>query len=162
MRRLVPVVLAVSALATLGAAAPRLARHAHPDFSGAWNLDVSKSEGPMTPTSATLKVTQTDKAVTVDRTVNAQGMTQSRTSVYNLDGSTSKNTVNAMGTNIEFSSTVEWNGDVMVVKTTAPIGPGFSSTEKWTLSDDKKTLVIAGDAVIGPQTVSSKQTFAKQ
>jgi len=159
---LVPVVLAVSALATLGAAAPRFARHAHPDFSGTWNLDVAKSEGPTTPTSGTLKVTQTDKAVTVDRTTTAMGMTRSSTSVYNLDGSTSKNTVNAMGTNVEFSSTVEWSDDVMVIKTTAPIGPGFSSTEKWTLSDDKKTLVIAGDAVIGPQTVSSKQTFAKQ
>src|SRR5690242_18973838 len=102
MRRLVPLVLVVSTLATLGAAAPRLARHAHPDFSGTWSLDVSKSEGPMTPTSATLKVTQTDKSVTVDRTVNAQGMTQSRTSVYNLDDSPSKNMVNAMGTDVEF------------------------------------------------------------
>jgi hypothetical protein len=162
MRRLVPLFLAVGTLATLGAAAPRFARHAHPDFSGTWNLDVAKSEGPMTPTSATLKVTQTDKSVTVDRTVSAQGMTQSRKSVYSLDGSTSKNTVNAMGTDVEFSSTVEWSGEVMVIKTTAPLGPGFSSTEKWTLSDDKKTLVIAGDAVIGPQTMSSKQTFAKQ
>lgn len=162
MRRLVPLVVAVSTLATLGAAAPRAARHAHPDYSGTWNLDAAKSEGPMNPTSATLKVTQTDKAVTVDRTATASGMTRSSTSVYNLDGSTSKNTVNAMGTNVEFSSTVEWSDDVMVIKTTAPIGPGFSSTERWTLSDDKKTLVIAGDAAIGPQTMASKQTFAKQ
>lgn len=162
MRRLVPLILAAGALATLGAAAPRIARHAHPDFSGTWTLDASKSEGQMTPTSATLKVTQTDKTVTVDRTASAQGMTQSRTSVYNLDGSMSKNTVNAMGTNVEFSSTVEWKGDVMVVNTTAPVGPGLTLTENWTLSDDKKTLVIAGDAVIGPQTMSSKQTFSKQ
>ena len=162
MRRWVPLVVAVGTLATLGAAAPRVARLAHPDYSGTWNLDAAKSEGPMNPTSATLKVTQTDKTVTVDRTVSANGMTRSSTSVYNLDGSTSKNTVNAMGSTVEFSSTVEWNGDVMVIKTTAPIGPGFSSTERWTLSDDKKTLVIAGDAVIGPQTVSNKQTFAKQ
>jgi hypothetical protein len=42
MRRLVPLILAVSGLATLGAAAPRFARYAHPDFSGAWNLDVAK------------------------------------------------------------------------------------------------------------------------
>jgi hypothetical protein len=116
----------------------------------------------MLPTSSTLKVAQTDKALTVDRTATAMGTTRSSTSVYNLDGSTSKNMVDAMGTKIEFSSTLEWNADVLVVKTTAPVGPGFSSTEKWTLSEDKKTLTIAGEATIGPQSVSTKLVYAKE
>jgi hypothetical protein len=146
------------------AAMPTFSPHtrAHPDFSGAWAFDVSRSEGQNLPTSATLKITQTDKQLVVERTTTQAGMTRSGKSTYNLDGSPSKNTVDANGTNIDFNSTADWVENVLVVKTTANIGPGFSGTEHWSLSDDKKNLVITAEASIGPQTVTAKQSFSKQ
>lgn len=163
MRRFVPLMLALTALATVAATPSRRGTPAvTADFSGSWTFDASKSEGPMLPTAATLKIAQNEKTITVDRSTTAAGMTRTSTNVYNLDGSVSKNTVNAMGSNVEFSSTLEWNGDILVVKTTAPVGPGLTITEKWSLSGDKKTLTIDGDAAVGPQTMSSKQVFTKQ
>ncbi len=151
-------------LATVAAVrGPRLPVPAHPDFSGTWNLDVAKSEGPMLPTSATLKMTQSDKTLTIERTTTAMGMTRSGSSTYNLDGSPSKNTVSANGAQVEFNSTAEWSDNVLVVKTTADVGVGkFSGTERYSLSDDKKTLVINSESAIGAQSFSAKQTFAKQ
>jgi len=136
---------------------------AHPDFTGAWTLDPAKSEGPMIPTSGTLKVTQDEKSMKVERTTTAMGMTRSGTAIYALDGSPSKNTVSANGQSIDFNSTAEWSDNVLVIKTTADVGGGaFAGTERYSLSDDKKTLVIASDASIGGQSVTGKQTFVKQ
>ncbi len=164
MRRVASWTCALLMLATVAAVrGPSLSRRAHPDFSGTWNLDVSKSEGPMVPTSATLKVTQADKTLTIERTTTAMGMTRSGTSTYNLDGSPSKNTVNANGANVDFNSTAAWNDDVLVIKTTADFNGGtFSGTERYSLSDDKKTLVIASEASVAGQSYTGKQTFVKQ
>ena len=162
MRLFVPWMLA----ATL-AAVPfgRDAAHgrAHPDFTGTWTLDPAKSEGPMVPTSAALKVTQDEKSMKVERTTTAMGMTRSGTATYALDGSPSKNTINANGQNVDFNSTAEWSDNVLVIKTTADFGGSpFSGTERYSLSDDKKTLVIASEASIAGQSVVGKQTFVKQ
>ena len=159
MRRFTPWILAM----TTAAAAPSAPARAHPDFSGTWTLDVSKSEGAMLPTAATLKVTQTEKSIVVERTTTAMGMTRSGTSTYALDGSPSKNTVNANGANVDFNSTAAWDDNVLVIKTTADFGGGsFAGTERYSLSEDKKTLVIASDVSLAGQSMSGKQTFVKQ
>jgi hypothetical protein len=161
MRRVVPLLFALATLAAVPG--PRTAARAHPDFTGTWSLDPSKSEGQMVPTSATLKVTQTDKSLTIERTAMAMGMTRTGTSTYALDGSASKNSVNAGGTNVDFNSTTAWSDNVLVIKTTAEIGGGsFSGTERYSLSDDKKTLVIASEGSLGGQSFTGKQTFVKQ
>jgi hypothetical protein len=99
----------------------------------------------------------------IERTTTAMGMTRSGTATYALDGSPSKNTINANGQNVDFNSTAAWADDVLVIKTTADFGGNpFSGTERYSLSDDKKTLVIASDASIGGQSVTGTQTFVKQ
>jgi hypothetical protein len=162
MRLFVPWVLAAAVAAVPvghGVTPPR----AHPDFSGTWALDTAKTEGPMVPTSATLKITQDEKSMKVERTVTAMGTTASTTSTYALDGSPSKNTVSGNGRSVDFNSTAAWSENVLVIKTTADFGGNaFSGTERYTLSDDKKALVIAGEASIGGQSVNTKQTFVKQ
>ncbi|HEY2164039.1 MAG TPA: hypothetical protein VGH04_08620 [Gemmatimonadaceae bacterium] len=160
MSRFVPWILMLTTLAAMPSR--RSPARARPDFSGSWAFDLAKSEGQMLPTSATLKVTQTDKQLTVERTTTQSGITRSAKSTYNLDGSPSKNSVEANGSSVDFNSTTEWTENVLVIKTTANIGPGFSGTERWSLSDDKKTLVIAADASIGPQNMTAKQAFTKQ
>jgi hypothetical protein len=163
MRLFVPCMLA-AAIAAVPFGRGATPSRAHPDFTGSWTLDPAKSEGPMVPTSATLKVTQDEKSMKVERTTTAMGMTRSGTATYALDGSPSKNAVSiAAGQNVDFNSTAEWSDNVLVIKTTAELGPGpFSGTERYSLSDDKKTLVIASEASIGGQSVAGKQTFVKQ
>jgi hypothetical protein len=161
MRRFVPLLLAAATTAAAPWTSPRSA--AHPDFSGTWTLDVAKSEGPMLPTASTFKITQTEKSMTVERTTTMMGMTRSSTSTYALDGSVSKNTVSANGSNVDFNSTAEWNDNVLVIKTTGDFGGGaFSGTDRYSLSEDKRTLVIANEGSMAGQTMSGKQTFAKQ
>jgi len=162
MRLFVPWILAAT-IAAIPFGRGTTAARAHPDFTGAWTLDPAKSEGPMVPTSATLKVTQDEKSMKVERTTTAMGMTRSGTATYALDGSPSKNTVNANGQSVDFNSTAEWNDNVLVIKTTADFGGGaFAGTERYSLSDDKKTLTIASEATIAGQSVAGKQTFVKQ
>jgi hypothetical protein len=162
MRLFVPWMLAATIAAVpFGRGATTLL--AHPDFTGTWTFDPAKSEGPMIPTSATLKVTQDEKSMKIERTTTAMGMTRSGTATYALDGSPSKNTVNANGQNVDFNSTAAWSDDVLVIKTNADFGgSAFSGTERYSLSDDKKTLVIASEASIGGQSVVGKTTFVKQ
>jgi hypothetical protein len=162
MRLFVPWMLAAT-VAAIPFGRGTIAARAHPDFTGTWTLDPAKSEGPMVPTSATLKVTQDEKSMKVERTTTAMGMTRTGTATYALDGSPSKNTVSANGQSVDFNSTAEWSENVLVIKTTADFGGGaFSGTERYSLSDDKKTLVIASEATIGGQSVAGKTTFAKQ
>ncbi len=163
MRLFVPWMLAAT-IAAIPVGRSATSSRAHPDFTGAWTFDPAKSEGPMVPTSATLKVTQDEKSMKVERTTTAMGMTRSGTATYALDGSPSKNTINANGQNVDFNSTAAWSDNVLVIKTTADFGGGgaFSGTERYSLSDDKKTLVIASEASIGGQSVAGKQTFVKQ
>ena len=162
MRLFAPWMLA-AAIAVVPAGRGLTAPRAHPDFSGTWAMDPAKSEGPMIPTSATLKITQDEKTLKIDRTVTAMGATRSTATSYALDGSPSKNTISANGQSVDFNSTAEWSENVLVIKTSADFGGNaFSGTERYTLSDDKKTLVIAGEASIGGQSVNTKQTFIKQ
>jgi hypothetical protein len=162
MRLFVPCMLA-AAIAAVPFGRGATPSRAHPDFTGSWTLDPAKSEGPMVPTSATLKVTQDEKSMKVERTTTAMGMTRSGTATYALDGSPSKNTVSANGQSVDFNSTAEWSDNVLVIKTTGDFGGGaFSGTEHYSLSDDKKTLVIASEASIAGQSVAGKQTFVKQ
>jgi hypothetical protein len=162
MRLFVPLVLAAT-IAVVPSQRGATSSRAHPDFSGTWTLDPAKSEGPMVPTSATLKVTQDAKSLKIERTATAMGMTRSATATYALDGSPSKNTVSANNQSVDFNSTAEWNENVLVIKTSADFGGGaFSGVERYSLSDDKKTLVIASEATMAGQTAAGKQTFVKQ
>ena len=75
MRLFVPWMLAAT-IAAIPFGRGTTAARAHPDFTGTWTLDPAKSEGPMVPTSATLKVTQDEKSMKVERTTTAMGMTR--------------------------------------------------------------------------------------
>jgi len=136
---------------------------AHPDFSGIWSLDVSKSEGSSLPTSASLKVTQGDKLMTLERTESQNGATGRVTDTYMLDGSPSKNTRTAFGTTIDFNSVAAWNEDTLVITTSWTFdGRSFVATDLYSLSGNKKLLIIAKQALINGVTLSMRQVYAKQ
>ncbi len=134
MRTALKAVFAITAFATLALAADK------PNFSGDWTLDADKSNfGPMpAPEKMTRKVDHSDPAlkVTTAITGGAQG-DQTATMNYSTDGKETTNEM--MGAPVK--TTAAWEGSALVIKAAANFGGAdVSLTDKWTLSDDGKTL----------------------
>src|SRR5277367_3775731 len=134
MRTLVRSVVLLAAIATLAPGADK------PNFSGDWTLDSSKSEfGPMPgPASMTRKIDHSDPGLTVTQatTGGPQG-DQTLTMKYSTDG---KETVNQfMGNDVKAKAS--WDGKTLVIAMIADFGGSeIKLTDKWTLSEDGKTL----------------------
>jgi opacity protein-like surface antigen len=149
------------ALATL--ASPLAAQATHPDFSGKWALDPKSIDSPMAPTSATMTVVQDAKTLKIDQSMSSQMGDQTASLTYNLDGSPSKNTVNAQGMAIELNSTANWEGNVLVIKTTADVqGQPLVQSGRWSLDPDGKTMREQLDMSVAGQSMSMKMAFIKQ
>lgn len=158
MRRLVPILFAIATVA-----AGPVAAQSHPDFSGKWSLDPSKSEGPTVPPSSELTVTQSAKAMTVARTAPGPNGPMTSTLVFQLDGTTSKNTVGGNGMALDLNSTTAWDGPALVISTTAPaMQGGLKQTERWSLEDGGKQLTVKGDIAVSGQTASVKLVYLKK
>lgn len=131
-RSFLPVAL-VAAFAMAGAA------NAKPNFSGEWKLNPGKSDfGPMPPpSSATAKVAHSEPSLKVDvKQVGDQGEMEF-SATYSTDG---KETTNTFGP-AEGKSTAVWEGDDLVVTTKMDFGGAeVKLVQKWTLSEDGKTL----------------------
>jgi hypothetical protein len=83
--------------------------------------------GPMT-------VTQTEKQLTVERTMGQNTMK----TVYNLDGTESKNEMTGRGgQTMTSTSTAKWDGSKLVIttKSEGPSGP-VERTQTWSLTAD--------------------------
>ncbi len=128
------VILAVLALAAL----PALAK---PNFSGDWKLNLSKSSfGQMpAPTSMTNKITHDDPKLTSHVKQSGERGDFEFDSSYTTDG---KECSNDMFGN-PMKSTLKWDGDTLVIDAKGTFGDNdFTMQDKWTLSDDGKTLTI--------------------
>ena len=128
------VVLAVVALAAL----PVLAK---PNFSGDWKLNVSKSSfGQMpAPSGMTNKITHEDPKLTSHVKQSSERGDFEFDSTYTTDG---KECSNDMFDN-PVKSTLKWDGDTLLIDAKGKFGDNeFTMQDKWTLSDDGKTLTI--------------------
>lgn len=110
-----------------------------PNFSGKWTPEQAAAGGgggrgmasPMT-------VTQTDKTLTVERTMGENTMK----TVYNLDGSESKNqTMGRGGETTEQVSVAKWDGNKLVITTKTANG---ERTQTWSLNGDKLEIASPG------------------
>ncbi len=109
-----------------------------PNFSGTWTPQAPAAGaeqgrgrgmggGPMT-------VTQTEKQLTVERTLGGNTMKQ----VFNLDGTESKNEMMGRGgQTMTSTSTAKWDGSKLVIttKSEGPNGPQ-ERTQTWSLTAD--------------------------
>jgi hypothetical protein len=134
MRTILKFVFMTAALACAALAADK------PNFSGTWVMDADKSNfGPMPPpTTMTRKVDHKDPALTMEvaTTGGPQG-DQTQTMKYSTDG---KETVNSMMGN-DVKSTAVWDGNALMIAAKADFGGAeIKLTDKWSLSDDGKTL----------------------
>ena len=159
LRLTIPIALLVMALGW-GPTAPA---QSHPDFSGTWILDPSKSQAPVVPQSSQLVVSQSDKVLTIEQTAKSPAGDQVVKLVYNTDGSLSTNsTTGPNGSRIDFKSTTSWDGPTLVITTTADFQGGFNQVERWTVSEGGKRLVVNGDIAVSGQKATAKMVYAKK
>ncbi|MBM3811189.1 MAG: hypothetical protein FJW20_06085 [Acidimicrobiia bacterium] len=114
---------------------------AKPNFSGDWKMDPAKSDfGPMPPPETlTMKIKHEEPAVEVkSHQVSVQGEMEGD-SKYTTDGKECVNTIRST----EVKSTVTWEGEVLrMVSKLNFQGNDVTLDDKWTLSEDGKTLTI--------------------
>jgi hypothetical protein len=150
---------------TGGAQAPAPAT-AHTDFSGTWNLDVTKLDPQVAAagiTSGKLVITQDAKTMKQEQSISSSAMgSQNVTVNYNLDGSDSKNSVSQGGMTMDMTSTTSWDGPVLVVNTKASIqGQELQRTERYSLDSTGKVLTIDTSMSVMGQSMALKQSFNK-
>ena len=125
-------ILAVLALAAL----PALAK---PNFSGDWKLNLSKSSfGQMpAPSGMTNKITHADPKLASHVKQSGEMGDLEFDSTYTTDGKECSNDM--FGNPVK--STLKWEGDTLLIDATGKFGDNdFTMQDKWTLSDDGKTL----------------------
>jgi len=111
-----------------------------PDFSGNWKLNVEKSDfGPMPkPEKADYTIVHKDPEMNV-KSVAVGSMGEMTNEVKILtDGTEFTNTVRGQ----EVKGTAKWDGKTLVVTQKLEIqGTAITFVQKWTLSDDGKSIV---------------------
>lgn len=114
-----------------------------PDFSGDWTLNAAKSDfGPMpAPEKMVRKIEHKDPDLKITTTTATPNGERTNESAYKTDGSES---VNKSGQG-EAKSVVKWEGSNLTFATKREIqGMTIEQNEKWTLSEDGKTLTVEG------------------
>jgi hypothetical protein len=149
-------------LALLTSTTPALsyAQHA-PNLSGTWVLQVDKSDFGMmpAPTSRTDVIDHQDPKLTIKRTVVAGGAETVGNLVFGVDGKPYKN---MMGTS-ELTSTLKWDGPVLVVTTLTSTPQGeVTLTDRFSLSADGKTLTQDRSISVQGQELTQKLVLVKQ
>lgn len=129
MRRTSVVVMAMAALAIAGSTAAAQGKN----FAGGWTVILDPA-APAPPAGGrgggrglgqAATIAQDDKTLTVTRTTQAGEIK----SVYNLDGSESKNTLSMGGNSVDQVSTAKWDGAKLVITTSANFnGNAFTTT----------------------------------
>jgi len=151
--------LAIALLAGLSSA-PVSAQGA-PNLSGVWVLQADKSDFGMLPPieSRIDSVDHQDPKLTIKRAVKANGQENVTTLTYGIDGKPYKNTV---GPN-EVTSTLHWEGQVLVSVSTAPSQAGeLTITDRYELSADGKTLTQRRTLTAQGQDFAQTFVLAKQ
>lgn len=134
---------------------------APPDFSGKWVLNKDQSE------MRTRDGEKPDITMTVEQAADALKVKQESSSEfmnreysYKLNGETQE--VAGRGGRMS-KVTPKWEGDVLVVTTVREGQQGtMTSTDRWQLSADGKTLTIAGKSQSSRGEFESKMVFQKQ
>ena len=125
-------------------ASPLAAQATHPDFSGTWVLDASKTvvDGQMeAPSAVTTVVVQVGDSLSVDQKVTGSFGEQALKKVWKVDGKPWANNFEYGGVPMVLSTTLRWNGAVLAMHTTSDFqGNAIDQIQTWTMGADGKTL----------------------
>jgi hypothetical protein len=122
----------------------------HPNFSGEWKMNVSKSDfGPMpAPEVLTRSIKHADPSI--EYRTHQKGARGDVTAEikYTTDGKPSVNTVQGR----EAKGTARWEGDTLVIESWLAVqNIEIKGKEVWSLSDGGKTLTIRNHTSIPQQ-----------
>ena len=158
----------VASLVLVALAGTAAGAQAHPDFSGTWILDASKTvvDGQLgAPTSATYTIRVHGDSIISDRVAEtAETGTIKTHLVWGTDGKAWKNTIPVNGTDTEISSVLSWQGDKLVVKTTLTVQEmAVDQLDQWSMSSDGKTMTMQRSiSAMGQEIGTSTLSFNKK
>lgn len=112
-----------------------------PNFSGEWKMVPARSDFGMrpVPTTAVQKITHNDPELRVVNTITNDQGTFTTESTYTTDG---KECVNK-GRMGDVRSSLKWDGNALIIGSRMDFqGNEVAITDKWTLSEDGKTLTM--------------------
>ena len=159
--------LSVAAILTLVLADAAVSAQSKPSFAGKWTMVPDpnaaaaaggRGRGMAGGLGPEFTAVQDDKTLTV--TTNNPQLGELKT-VYNLDGSESKNPLNFGGQTVDRVSKVKWDGAKLVITTTISFnGNPAESTQTWML-DGSGSLVIESSSNFGGTPTTTKATYKK-
>jgi hypothetical protein len=124
------------------------AQDAKPNFSGTWNLDVTKSDfaGAPAPDSIVHVIEHKDPNLKITSTQKSQQGELTNTRTLTTDGKESVNKMRTMAGEQDVKSTTTWNGNKLANAFKLDIqGSAIDINETWELSDGGKVLSVARD-----------------
>ncbi len=132
------------------------------DFSGRWRMmkDLSDFHGFQMPDIVVRIVDDHDPAMNI-HTIQTTGKNTTTSDItYFTDGSVTKNVINGR----DAESKCYWDGKVLVVRTSMKNSKGIDEliTDRWELSDDKKTLTISSHVETEKGSVDMKMVCARE
>jgi hypothetical protein len=155
MSKYVAAIFAMLALAAL----PALAK---PNLTGDWKLNTAKSTfGDIpAPDSMTYKIDHADPKIT---SVSKQSSQMGEFEIHSTCTTDGKECTNEGFQGSPTKSVMKWDGDALVAEVKGQFGDTeFTLKQRWTLSDDGKTLTIAQTFASSMGEFTQKLVFDKQ
>jgi len=138
-----------------------MSAQSQPNFGGKWTLaEPSAQVGFGAGFGMAFTAVQDEKTLTITRDVQGTELK----SVYNLDGSDSKNSLNVNGNSIDLVSKAKWDGGKLVIATTANFGGNTFETSNALSLDASGILTVEStrpDFQGGGAPITSKATYKK-
>jgi hypothetical protein len=132
-----------------------------PDFSGQWKMNAEKTDFGMIPKPDKLERTIDHKDPTLKMTTTQVNQMGERTyeMVFTTDG---KESANKQGPT-DVKSVAKWDGSILVIKSKREVqGMEITSEDKWSLSEDGKTLTIDSNLTTPQGDIQLKVVMDKQ
>lgn len=138
-----------------------LSAYAKPNFTGSWKLNSAKSEFGQFPAPSAMTQTakHEDPSLKVATKMATDNGDMDFDSTYSTDG---KETTNAFGPS-SMKSVAKWEGDTLTIQTKGQFGDNeITIQDKWTLSEDGKTLTMQRRFVSSQGEMEQKYVMEKQ
>jgi hypothetical protein len=159
--------ISLVAIAMLAIAGASISAQSKTSFAGKWTLvpdpnaaaaGGGRGRGMAGGLGPELTAAQDDKTLTV--TTNNPQLGELKT-VYNLDGSESKNPLNFGGQSVDRVSKVKWDGAKLVITTTINFNGNPSETTQTWMLDGSGNLVVETSSNFAGTPTTTKSTYKK-
>ena len=155
--------LSVAAILAVVIAGVAVSAQSKPSFAGKWTMvpesvAAAGATGRGSGLGQEFTAVQDDKTLTV--TTNNPQLGELKT-VYNLDGSESRNPINFGGQTVDRVSKVKWDGAKLVITTSVNFSGNVGETTQSWILDGTGNLVVETSSNLTGTPTTSKATYKK-